>query len=123
MRRPVSLDCIRHHPVPSNQVISSRVQIGRLCRDLRDRFRVLLVSARVWCLWRSISVAPSPHPKIPFLADKAQAPDIRLVAGEPDLGGVGIGGDWMQKNHVPGEGSARAIPGAFTTGSGSCSDG
>jgi hypothetical protein len=31
-RRPVSLDCMRHHPVLSNQVFSRPAQIGRLCR-------------------------------------------------------------------------------------------
>jgi hypothetical protein len=44
--------CHVHHPVPPNLAISSQVQIGRLCRDLRYRFRVLLVSAGVCCLWQ-----------------------------------------------------------------------
>jgi len=34
-RRRVSVDCIRHQAVPSNRVISSQVQMGRLCRGLR----------------------------------------------------------------------------------------
>ena len=40
----------------------------------------------------AISVALSPHPKIPFLADKARRLTSGFVAREPDLGGVGDGG-------------------------------
>ena len=48
-----SFDLLRpHHPVSANRVFSHRVQIGRLCRDLRYRFRGLLLSAGVCCLWR-----------------------------------------------------------------------
>jgi hypothetical protein len=39
----------------------------------------------------AISVALSPHPKISFLADKAQRLTPAFIAGEPDLGCVGNG--------------------------------
>jgi hypothetical protein len=76
--RPVSLDCIRHHPVAPNRVFFRQVQIGRLRRDF-----ALPVSGPFGLYGRmvslaAISVAPSPHPKIPFLADKAQ--HIRLLS-------------------------------------------
>jgi len=90
--KPISPDCLRHHPVPSNRVISSQVQIGRFVPGF-----ALPVSGPFGLCGRvlslaAISAALSPHPKIPFLADKAQAPDIRLVGGEPDFGGVANGG-------------------------------
>src|SRR5262249_44342066 len=40
------------------------------CRELS--VSAGFVSSGVSCLWRRISVAPSPHPKIPFLADVVQ---------------------------------------------------
>ena len=51
-RRPVSPDCIRHHPVLPNRVFSRRAQVGRLCGDFRYRFCAVLVSAEVRCLFR-----------------------------------------------------------------------
>ena len=40
----------------------------------------------------AISVALSPHPKIPFLADKAQRLTPALVGWEPGLSGVSNSG-------------------------------
>jgi hypothetical protein len=47
---PVS---IHHVPTisPSERDILPSIQTGRLCRDLRDRFRDFLISACVCCLW------------------------------------------------------------------------
>jgi hypothetical protein len=46
----------------------------------------------VSCLWRRISVALSPHPKIPFLADKPQRSTPAFITRAPDLGRAGNGG-------------------------------
>jgi hypothetical protein len=56
-----------------------------------------LVSGPFGLCWRmlflaAVSVALSLHPKIPFLADKAQRLTSGFVAREPDPGGVGHGG-------------------------------
>jgi hypothetical protein len=62
---------------PPNRVSSRQVQVGRLCRNLRYRFwGPFGLCGRMLSLV-SISMALSPHPKIPFLADKAQ----RLTSG------------------------------------------
>jgi hypothetical protein len=39
----------------------------------------------------AISVAPSPHPKIPFLSDKARSKHAAFAARRKGLGGVGNG--------------------------------
>ena len=56
-------------PVGSEKWFRVARRALRLCRDLRDRFRVLFLSAGMLSLtW--ISVALSLHPKISFQADK-----------------------------------------------------
>jgi hypothetical protein len=54
------------HPVLPNRVFSSQVQMGRLWRDFRYRFRLPLVSADVGCLWGdfgdSVSASKNPVP-------------------------------------------------------------
>jgi hypothetical protein len=61
-----------HHPVPPNRVFSREVQIGRFCRDFARPVSGPFGLCRRMLSLVAISVALSPHPKIPFLADKAQ---------------------------------------------------
>ena len=53
------------------RVVPRRVCIGRLCRDLRYRFSGPFGLCGRMLSLAAILVALSPHPKIPFLADKA----------------------------------------------------
>jgi hypothetical protein len=50
--RPVSLDCIRHHPVSANRRFPIRRQIGRFCGDFRPLNSRILVSAGGRAFWR-----------------------------------------------------------------------
>ena len=56
LRRPVSRDCIRHHPVPPNPRFPTRVKTGRFCGDFRRYCSPLLVSGEPCGLsWRILA--------------------------------------------------------------------
>ena len=82
MRRQVSFDCIRHHPVPPNRVFSplrsDRPFVPGFASTVLGLFDLCEPSLSL----AAISVALSPHPKIPFLADKAQLADTRFCPTE-----------------------------------------
>ena len=73
-----SLDPFRlHHPVLPNRVSSRQVQIGRFVPGFAQTGFGSFWSRGPMLSLAAISVALSLHPKIPFLADKAQ----RLTSG------------------------------------------
>jgi hypothetical protein len=71
------LPCRAHHPVPPNPVFSYQVQIGRLCLGFPTSVSAPSGLCELMLSLAAISGPLSPHPKIPFLADKAQ----RLTLG------------------------------------------
>ena len=75
-----SLDSFRlHHPVLPNRVSSRQVQIGRFVRDLRDRFRVVLVSAGLCYLWRHFG-GPVSASRNSVPGRQGSTADIRLLS-------------------------------------------
>ena len=86
-------DCAHHHAVLSNRVISSRVQIALFVPG----FPLSALAPFSLC-GQSVSLvailaALSPHPKIPFLADRPwRSKPATFATLEPDLGGIDPGG-------------------------------
>jgi hypothetical protein len=82
-----------HHAVLSNRVISSRVQIALFVPG----FPLSALAPFSLC-GQSVSLvailaALSPHPKIPFLADRPwRSKPATFATLEPDLGGMDPGG-------------------------------
>jgi hypothetical protein len=66
-RRPVSLDCIRHHPVLPNRVFFCQVQIA-VCAGISAIGSALYRLCGSSLSPAAILAALSPHPEIPFLA-------------------------------------------------------
>src|SRR6516165_11614696 len=64
--RPVSLDCIRHHPVFRNQNFKDSKQEGRFCGHFSRFFLKALLSLQADCVSGALSVRLSPAAKIPF---------------------------------------------------------
>jgi hypothetical protein len=71
----------------ARQLFSGEVQIGRLCGDLRHRFRVPLVSAGVFVSGLEFC-GPVSASKDSVPGGQGSSTDPALVAREPDLGAV-----------------------------------